>query len=157
MNSVDFQNAEVNLIGVLGDTALQSLVLPGKTFVQDGQSIIAQGMFTKNHPTSAVTFTLRANGTAIMTTAPSANGATVAMHLTTFLFRFNSTSLYAVTLIFQSITVGGASPAAAGIFGGNRELLTSLNFDNAITLAYSVAIPGAGDNVRMQASWANIE
>lgn len=154
-NAIDFEVTPVTITGVIGNTLLQDLVLPSRTFVQDGQIVTVYIVLSTTSLAGGAPTTIQLNGTNILTTTPSAAAGSLGFIIQIELIRIGSTSLNAVCRIYAGVAIGAAG-GANGVYSGSFVKLTGIDFTSSLTLTISASVPNGGQNITFEMATCSI-
>lgn len=154
-NSIDFEVVPVTLTGVIADTLTQDLVIPGRTFAQDGQVVSCYSLLSTTSLNGGAPSLVKLNGTTIFSITPSVTAGSAAFVIESKIIRISPTALNCVTIIYSGLFVV-TPPPANGVFSGSLIKLTGLDLTAQITIAYSSAVPNGGQNITQELCYCTI-
>lgn len=156
LNQVDYEVIPVTLTGVIADTLLQDLVIPGNVLVQDGQRLSLIAMGRKTLPIAGPTYIMRVNGITIFLDAFASHAGEQGWKMTSDLIRQGNDLVCVTDGRFLGVLVAPTNAAEQGS-SSNFAKLINVDFSQPLAIAMSVALPGAGDSFTQEVSYVSVQ
>lgn len=154
-NLVDYEFDPISLVAPVTDGLLQNVVIPGRTFVQNGQraQVNAYGQATA-HGATLINFSVLLNVAVIMTPSTGTNGSPHGWEMQLVFMRLSPTSLLFFGLWDFNHGTGGVCVNLG--HQGTFAVLTGLNLEADLTIQFRATSAGT-ETITQNASWVTIQ